>query len=106
MTVFWLALFRLRSTVRTFVRDERAAGLVEYALIIAVLAVAVIAALAFLAGGIGNVFEMVSDTLEGGHHGRRSDRGRTSARARLVQEVRLLAEVCHCHGETDRTSKI
>ncbi|MEX2045868.1 MAG: Flp family type IVb pilin [Chloroflexota bacterium] len=65
MTVFWLALFRLRSGVRMFVRDERAAGLVEYALIIAVLAVAVIAALAFLAGGLGDVFEMVSDTLEG-----------------------------------------
>lgn len=60
-----LALFWLRRAVRTFVRDERAAGLVEYALILALVAVAVIVALAFLAGGIGNVFEMVSDTLEG-----------------------------------------
>ena len=65
MTVFSLALFWLRRTVRTFVRDERAAGLVEYALILAVVAVGVIVALVFLAGGIGNVFEMVSDTLEG-----------------------------------------
>lgn len=65
MTVFSLVLFWLRSTVRTFVRDERAAGLVEYALILALVAVGVIVALAYLAGGIGNVFEMVSDTLEG-----------------------------------------
>ncbi len=65
MTVYSLPLFWLRRTVRTFVRDERAAGLVEYALILALVAVAVIVALAFLAGGIGNVFEMVSDTLEG-----------------------------------------
>ncbi len=65
MTMFSLVLFWLRSTVRTFVRDERAAGLVEYALILALVAVGVIVALAFLAGGIGDVFEMVSDTLEG-----------------------------------------
>jgi Flp pilus assembly pilin Flp len=65
MTVFSLAQFWLRSTVRTFVRDERAAGLVEYALILAVVAVGVIVALVFLAGGIGDVFEMTSDTLEG-----------------------------------------
>lgn len=63
--MFSLVLFWLRSTVRTFVRDERAAGLVEYALILALVAVGVIVALAFLAGGIGDVFKMVSDTLEG-----------------------------------------
>jgi Flp pilus assembly pilin Flp len=51
--------------VRSFVRDERAAGLVEYALILAIVAVGVIVALTFLAGSIGDVFEMVSDTLEG-----------------------------------------
>jgi Flp pilus assembly pilin Flp len=65
ITVFSLALFWLRSTVRSFVRDERAAGLVEYALILAIVAVGVIVALTFLAGGIGDVFEMASDTLEG-----------------------------------------
>ncbi len=65
MTVFSLALFWLRRTVRTFVRDERAAGLVEYALILAVVAAGVTVALVFLAGGIGNAFEMVSDTVEG-----------------------------------------
>ena len=55
----------VRAGVRVFARDERAAGLVEYALIVAVVAIGVILALAFVAGGVGNVFEMVSDNLEG-----------------------------------------
>ena len=65
MIGFSFALFWLRRSVRAFVRDERAAGLVEYALILALVAVALIVALAFLAGGIGDAFEMASDTLEG-----------------------------------------
>ncbi|HET7700621.1 MAG TPA: Flp family type IVb pilin [Candidatus Limnocylindria bacterium] len=59
-TIVWV-----RAGIRVFVRDERAAGLVEYALIVAVVALGVLLALAFVAGGVGNVFEMVSDTLEG-----------------------------------------
>ena len=58
-------LASVRAVIRVFVRDERAAGLVEYALIIAVVAVGVILALLFLAGGIGGVFEMASDAMEG-----------------------------------------
>jgi pilus assembly protein Flp/PilA len=58
-------LASMRTGIRYFVRDERAAGLVEYALIIAVVAVGVILALVFLAGGIGSVFEMASDAMEG-----------------------------------------
>ena len=58
-------LSSMRAVIRVFVRDERAAGLVEYALMIAVVAVGVILALVFLAGGIGGVFEMASDAMEG-----------------------------------------
>ena len=47
-----------------FARDDEAAAVVEYALIIAVVAIGVIVALTFLAGGIGDAFEMVTDHLE------------------------------------------
>jgi Flp pilus assembly pilin Flp len=50
--------------VSAFVGDQHGAGLVEYALIIAVLAIGLLVVLAYLAGGIGNVFEMVADNLE------------------------------------------
>ena len=65
--MIWLSptLDSVRAVIRVFVRDERAAGLVEYALIIAVVAVGVILALVVLACGIGGVFEMASDAMEG-----------------------------------------
>jgi len=46
-----------------FVRDEQGQGLVEYALIIAVIAVAVIAAMVFLRDQISNIFSDVGNNL-------------------------------------------
>jgi Flp pilus assembly pilin Flp len=54
----------LRRAREAFARDEAGAGLVEYALIIAVIAIGVLVALSFLAGGISDAFEMVSDHVE------------------------------------------
>jgi len=54
----------VRDAAAAFARDEGAAAVVEYALIIAVVAIGVIAALSFLAGGVGDAFEMVTDHLE------------------------------------------
>ena len=45
------------------IRDEKAQGLIEYALIILLIAIAVIAVLQLLGGGIGNVFTNITDTL-------------------------------------------
>jgi pilus assembly protein Flp/PilA len=49
--------------VQTFVRDEDGQGLVEYALIIAVIAIAVIVAMVFLRGQIENVFSNIGNNL-------------------------------------------
>ena len=46
-----------------FVRDEQGQGLVEYALIIAVIAVAVIVAMVFLRDQISNIFSDVGNNL-------------------------------------------
>ncbi len=47
------------------IRDEKAQGLIEYALIILLIAIAVIAVLELLGGGIGNVFTNITDSLGG-----------------------------------------
>jgi pilus assembly protein Flp/PilA len=49
--------------VRMTVRDEEGQGLVEYALIIALIAVMLVAALVFLQGGIENLFNRAADSL-------------------------------------------
>jgi pilus assembly protein Flp/PilA len=49
--------------VLAFARDDVGQGLVEYALIIAVIAIAVIVAMIFLRGQIGNVFSNVGNNL-------------------------------------------
>jgi pilus assembly protein Flp/PilA len=54
----------IQRAARTFARDEEGAGLVEYALILGLVAIGVIVALAYLGGGVGNVFDLVSDNLE------------------------------------------
>jgi pilus assembly protein Flp/PilA len=54
----------IERAARTFARDEDGAGLVEYALILGLVAVGVIVALAYLSGGVGSVFDLVSDNLE------------------------------------------
>ena len=47
-----------------FSRKESAQGLVEYALIIVLIAIVVIVAINFIAPTIGNVFSDVGDILE------------------------------------------
>ncbi len=46
-----------------FLRDDSGQGLVEYALIIAVIAIAVIVAMIFLRGQIQNVFSNIGNNL-------------------------------------------
>jgi pilus assembly protein Flp/PilA len=49
--------------VLTFVREEEGQGLVEYALIIAVIAIAVIVAMVFLRGQLQNIFSNIGNNL-------------------------------------------
>ena len=46
-----------------FLRDDEGQGLVEYALIIAVIAIAVIVAMIFLRGQIQNIFSNIGNSL-------------------------------------------
>ena len=46
-----------------FIREEEGQGLVEYALIIAVIAIAVILAMVFLRGQIENIFSNIGNNL-------------------------------------------
>ncbi len=46
-----------------FLRDEQGQGLVEYALIIAVIAIAVIVAMIFLRGQLQNIFSNIGNNL-------------------------------------------
>jgi len=47
----------------TFLREEEGQGLVEYALIIAVIAIAVIVAMVFLRGQLQNIFSNIGNNL-------------------------------------------
>ena len=47
----------------SFFKDESGQGLVEYALIIAVIAIAVIVAMIFLRGQIQNIFSNIGNNL-------------------------------------------
>jgi Flp pilus assembly pilin Flp len=49
----------------TYRRSELAQGLVEYALVIVLVSIAVVVALQLIAPTIGNVFSNVGDVLEG-----------------------------------------
>ncbi len=49
--------------IRSFIRDDQGQGLVEYALIIAVIAIAVIVAMIFLRGQITNIFSSIGNNL-------------------------------------------
>jgi pilus assembly protein Flp/PilA len=49
--------------VLTFVREDDGQGLVEYALIIAVIAIAVIVAMVFLRGQLQNIFSNIGNNL-------------------------------------------
>lgn len=49
--------------MRQRIRDEQGQGLVEYSLIIAVIAIAVIAAMVFLQGQIQTIFSNIGNNL-------------------------------------------
>jgi pilus assembly protein Flp/PilA len=51
------------SQVIAFFRNEEGQGLVEYALIIAVIAIAVIVAMIFLRGQLQNIFSNIGNNL-------------------------------------------
>jgi len=50
-------------SLQQFMHDEEGQGLVEYALIIAVIAIAVILAMVFLRGQIENIFSNIGNNL-------------------------------------------
>jgi len=54
----------LMKKVRGFIGNEEGQGLVEYALIIAVIALAVITAMKLLRGGIGNSYNNAAEVLK------------------------------------------
>jgi pilus assembly protein Flp/PilA len=49
--------------LQQFIRDEEGQGLVEYALIIAVIAIAVIVAMIFLRDQLSNIFSNIGNNL-------------------------------------------
>ena len=53
----------MRVDILRFIRDDDGQGLVEYALIIAVIAIAVIVAMLFLRGQIQNIFSNIGNNL-------------------------------------------
>lgn len=52
------------SILKRLVREEEGQGLVEYGLIIALVAILLIGALVFLRGGLEGIFDDIGDTLE------------------------------------------
>ena len=57
-----LSMVRFYLQTRLF-KDEKGQGMVEYGLIIALVAVGAIAALTALRGGLGNILEQVTEEL-------------------------------------------
>ena len=53
----------VKFSVLTFIREDEGQGLVEYALIIAVIAIAVIVAMVFLRGQLQNIFSNIGNNL-------------------------------------------
>ena len=53
----------MEDTVTQFLKEEDGQGLVEYALIIAVIAIAVIVAMIFLRGQLENIFSNIGNNL-------------------------------------------
>ena len=60
MLAHWMTWLRSRS------RQEAGQGLVEYALIIVLIAIALITVLTLLAGGVGSTFSSITSSLTGG----------------------------------------
>ncbi len=60
-------LFVLKTWLQArFTKDERGANLVEYILLVALIALAVIAAVVFLRGEVGSKFDKTGSTLKNG----------------------------------------
>ena len=55
----------MRNFLKTFASDESGATAIEYGLIAAPIAVAIVAALVTLGGKLGGTFEEVAESLEG-----------------------------------------
>ena len=53
----------MRSLLASFIKDEEGQGLVEYALIAALIAVAAIVALTFLGGTISNKMKVIGNNI-------------------------------------------
>ena len=60
MLTYWM------TWLRSALSAEDGQGLVEYALIIVLIAIALIAVLTLLAGGVGSTFSSISSSLTGG----------------------------------------
>ena len=56
----------MKSLFTKFVKNQSGQTLTEYALILAVIAIAAVAVMTLLGDEIGNVFQSVVDTLTGG----------------------------------------
>ncbi|MEW6622198.1 MAG: Flp family type IVb pilin [Bacillota bacterium] len=50
--------------IKRLVKDEEGQGLVEYALIIGLIAIVAIAALGWVSGGLDDIFGRIKDALE------------------------------------------
>ena len=53
------------SKLMSFFKKERGQGMVEYGLIIALVAIAVITAITLLGGNLNNIFQTINNTLDG-----------------------------------------
>jgi len=58
-----VGLFQMRSLIRRFVRDERAATMVEYALMLALIAVVCIAAVQIIGSRASTQFNNAANSL-------------------------------------------
>jgi len=54
---------KLMVRLATFFYSEKGQGMVEYALIIGLIAVVLVGTIAALRGGLGNIFQDITDTL-------------------------------------------
>lgn len=61
-----LIIFRFRQLLRQFVRDERGASAIEYALIAAMVALAIVTFVTPVNEAISDIFQDIRVALEGG----------------------------------------
>jgi len=58
-----MLMFQLRHLLARFVDDEKAQGLVEYGLIIGLVAIALVAGLGLLTGSLQSIFSAITSSL-------------------------------------------